>query len=81
MKPIGSKLWYGCYLGDASLHDEEVRIVHIELNRMEKILDLVLLNCMAVYHVFVLAPDDNLSETDAYNVLCNLYPVVYVPVW
>ena len=50
----------GPYLGDPSLHDQEVRVVHIQLNRSEEVLDTVVLDIAAIDEVLVLAADDDL---------------------
>ena len=49
------------YLGDSALHDQEVRIVDIQLNRPEEVFHAVLLDVGAVDEVLVLASDDHLS--------------------
>jgi hypothetical protein len=48
------------YLGDSPLHNQEVRIVHIQLNCLEKVLDILLLNVTAVYQVSVATTDYDL---------------------
>lgn len=48
------------YLGDAALHDEEVRVVDVELHRVEEVLHLAGLHRVPVDHVLVLAADDHL---------------------
>ena len=52
----------GRYLCDATLHDEEVRIVHVQLHGMEQIMDRVLLHHVGVDLVLVLAPDNDLAR-------------------
>ena len=49
------------YLGDSPLHDEEVRVVHVELDGPEEVLDAVVLNVAPVDQVFVFPSDDDLS--------------------
>ena len=48
------------YLGDSPLHDEEMGIVDIELDRSEEILHPIVLDVAAVDEVLILAPDDDL---------------------
>ena len=48
------------YLGNSSLHDEKMRIVNIELDRAEEILNPVVLDVATVDEVLVLAADDDL---------------------
>ena len=48
------------YLGNSSLHDEKMRIVDIELDRAEEILNPVVLDVATVDEVLVLAADDDL---------------------
>ena len=43
-------------------NDKEVRVVHIKLNRTEKILYPAVLNCGPIYHVFVTTSDDDLTN-------------------
>ena len=49
------------YLGDSPLHDEEVRVVHVELDGPEEVLDAVVLDVAPVDQVFVFPSDDDLS--------------------
>ena len=49
------------YLGDPPLHDEEVRVVNVELDRTEEVLDSVVLDITAVDQVLVLPANDDLS--------------------
>jgi len=49
-------------LGDAALHDEEVRVVDIELHGVEKVLNLPSLRGVAVDEVLALSPDENLPR-------------------
>ena len=48
------------YLGDPPLHDEEVRVVDVELDGPEEVLNSVVLNVAPVDQVFVLPADDDL---------------------
>ena len=48
------------YLGDPPLHDEEVRVVDVELDRPEEVLDSVVLHVAPVDQVLVLPADDDL---------------------
>mmetsp|Transcript_26556 Transcript_26556/g.47063 ORF Transcript_26556/g.47063 Transcript_26556/m.47063 type:complete len:265 (+) Transcript_26556:3148-3942(+) len=48
------------HLSDATLHDEEVGVVHVEGHGMEKVLDLILLNVVRVEEVAVAPADDDL---------------------
>ena len=48
------------YLGDPPLHDEEVRVVHVELDGPEEVLDSVVLHVAPVDQVLVLPSDDDL---------------------
>lgn len=50
----------GSDLGDAALHDEEVRVVDVELDRVEQVLHLAGLHGVAVEHVLVLAAQNHL---------------------
>lgn len=50
-------------LCDSSLHDEKVRIVHVQLNRMEEVLNSLYLCRMAVDEVFVSSTNDNLERS------------------
>ena len=47
-------------LGDAALHDEEMRVVDVKLHRMEKVLDLTSLGGVSVDEVLALASDEDL---------------------
>mmetsp|Transcript_1380 Transcript_1380/g.3745 ORF Transcript_1380/g.3745 Transcript_1380/m.3745 type:complete len:293 (+) Transcript_1380:2893-3771(+) len=47
-------------LGDAALHDQEVGIVHVQRDRVEEVLDLVLLHVVRVEQVSIAATNDNL---------------------
>lgn len=49
------------HLRDAPLHDEEVWIVHVELDRVEEVLHSTLLSVDAVDEVLVLASNHHLS--------------------
>ncbi len=49
------------YLSDTTLHNEEVRIVHIELNTMKQILNLALLRSVTINHILILATNNNLK--------------------
>ena len=49
------------YLGDSPLHDEEVRVVHVELDGPEEVLDAVVLDVAPVDQVFVFPSNDDLS--------------------
>ena len=53
--------WGVSYLGDPSLHDQEVRVVHIQLDRSEEVLDSVVLDVASIDEVLVLPSDDDLS--------------------
>ncbi len=50
--------------GDSSLHDEEMRVVHVQLDRSEEIDDAVVLDVGPVDQVFVLAAHDDLTLDD-----------------
>jgi hypothetical protein len=50
------------YLGDAALHDEEVRVVNIELHRVEQVLHLTGLRCCSIDQVLVLAANHHLPR-------------------
>ena len=55
--------------GDSSLHNQEMWVVHIQLNRSKKIRNPIGLNIGSVYHVFVFATNDNLSGYHNFVVL------------
>ena len=44
------------------MHDQEVGVVYIELNRLEEILDRLLLRTVAIDEVFACAPEYNLAR-------------------
>ena len=44
------------------MHDQEVRIVYIELNRLEEILNRLLLRTVAIYEVFACAAEYDLAR-------------------
>ena len=48
--------------GDSPLHDEEMGVVHIKLDRSKQVLDAVVLDVGPVDEVLVLASDDNLTR-------------------
>ena len=50
--------------GDSSLHDEEMRVVDVQLDRSEEIDDAVVLNVGPVDQVLVLAANDHLTLND-----------------
>ena len=45
------------HLGDAALHYEEVRVVHVELNGVEQVLHALQLRAVPIDHILV-APSD-----------------------
>ena len=47
-------------LRDPPLHDEEMRVVHIELDRVEQVLNAALLSSDSVDHVLVASTDNHL---------------------
>mmetsp|Transcript_761 Transcript_761/g.2467 ORF Transcript_761/g.2467 Transcript_761/m.2467 type:complete len:218 (+) Transcript_761:4271-4924(+) len=49
-------------LGDAPLHDQEVRVVHVELHGMKQVLHTPGLGDVAVDEVLVPSPDDDLPR-------------------
>mmetsp|Transcript_65002 Transcript_65002/g.164753 ORF Transcript_65002/g.164753 Transcript_65002/m.164753 type:complete len:740 (+) Transcript_65002:1548-3767(+) len=49
------------HLGDTALHDQEVRVVDIEGDRVEKVLDLVLLHIVRVEQIPVAPSDHDLA--------------------
>lgn len=48
-------------LGDASLHDEEMRIVDVELHRVKEILNAIHLRIVPIYEVLISAADHDLN--------------------
>ena len=50
------------YFGNSSLHDEEVRVIDIKLNRAEQILHSRVISITAIDHVFVSSSNNNLKE-------------------
>lgn len=52
------------YFSDSALHDEEMWVVDIELDRSEKILDSVVLNIWSVDEILVFATNHNLEKAE-----------------
>lgn len=50
------------HLRDAALHDEEVRVVHVELHRVEQVLHAVHLRVVPVDEVLVAPADHHLRR-------------------
>jgi hypothetical protein len=55
-------------LGDAALHDKEVRVVDVELYGAEQILDAVVVGVAAVDQILVTASNHHLQQKS-----CNYY--------
>jgi hypothetical protein len=51
------------------LHDEEVGVVDIKLNGLEKILDSLLLRSVTIYQVFACTSKDNLTSDADLSIL------------
>lgn len=69
------------YFGDSSLHDKEMRIVDIQLNRAKKILDTIVLNIWAIYEILVFSTNDNLIiEKNTLNLLILIKSQMAIPV-
>ena len=58
---------------DATLHDEEMRVVHVELHRVEKILHARRLRYVAVDHVLVAPANDDLYILKMVGNVSELY--------
>lgn len=50
------------HLRDPTLHNQEVRVVHVQLHRTEQILDLLVLDRLSVDQILVLPADHNLAR-------------------
>ena len=50
------------HLGDSALHDQEVRVVNVELHGVEQVLHPRRLRGLAVNHVLVPSSDDDLAR-------------------
>lgn len=59
---LPSAVWLIWKVNCSHLHDEEVRVVDVELHRVEEVGDLTLLHRSAVDQVLVLAADDHLAS-------------------
>ena len=55
--------------GDSTLHDQKMGIVHIELNRSEKIGHTIRLNIGSIDHVLIFSTDDDLTSNDNFVIL------------
>lgn len=51
-------------LGDPPLHDQEVRVVHIQLNRTKEVLYSRRRGVTAIDQILVASPNHNLREND-----------------
>lgn len=61
------------------LHNQKVWIVDIELHWTKQILNLFILHCWPIYHVFALAPQDNLSgDCDFWHILKTRWTLLWV---
>ncbi len=56
---------------DATLHDEEGGVVHVQLNRTEEILNTLVVHVQAVDEVTVLAANDDLHNRGDPNLTCT----------
>ena len=67
MKRLFLHLWrlHVEHFGDPALHDEEVGVVHVQLDGAEKVLDAAVLAVGAVDQVLVLATDHHLLKETA----------------
>ena len=50
------------YLSDSALHNDEVRVVYVELNRLEEGEDILLLCFMSIEKVFRYVREGNLAR-------------------
>ena len=70
-----------CYLSNSSLHNQEMRVVYIELDGPEEVLHPVVLDIAPVDEVLVLPPNDDLpGDGDLVEVLITQGRLFLVPV-